>query len=152
MVWLLAAGFHRSGQPDDAYPYFRRLDADGRLLPTEDDFRALARVRRRTLARALTEEVPPLLEHAAANPGEIQHALLGGRIAVRVVTEKGDVPLTTVAISRRARPGSMPLEPAWEIAVAAAFLPNTPVEDLSLASEIAGSELASDETAYCDFA
>src|SRR5438874_614878 len=34
IVWLLAAHFHRSGNADDAYPYFRRLDARGALLPT----------------------------------------------------------------------------------------------------------------------
>jgi predicted double-glycine peptidase len=33
-VWLLAARFHRSGKKDDAYPYFKELDAGGRLLPS----------------------------------------------------------------------------------------------------------------------
>jgi hypothetical protein len=33
VIWLLAVGYHREGHVDDAYAYFARLKAAGRLLP-----------------------------------------------------------------------------------------------------------------------
>ncbi len=33
VVWLLAGRLHRSGAADDAYPYFKDLDADGAAPP-----------------------------------------------------------------------------------------------------------------------
>jgi hypothetical protein len=41
VVWLLAYRLHRSGKPDDAFPYIKGLDEAGRLLPTEADYKAL---------------------------------------------------------------------------------------------------------------
>jgi hypothetical protein len=40
VIWLLAYGRHRSGKPGDFFPFCKGLDAEGRLLPTEDDLRA----------------------------------------------------------------------------------------------------------------
>lgn len=37
VVWLCASGFHRSGDPEDTYRKVERLDAEDRLLPTEDE-------------------------------------------------------------------------------------------------------------------
>jgi hypothetical protein len=34
-------GLHRSGEDDDAFPYFHELIRTGSLLPTEDDYTAL---------------------------------------------------------------------------------------------------------------
>src|SRR5437764_295002 len=40
VIWLLAVGYHREGHIDDAYAYFARLKAAGRLLPDREDMLA----------------------------------------------------------------------------------------------------------------
>jgi hypothetical protein len=60
------------------------------------------------------------------------------------------VPLT-VAISQRLFPGEMEMPADWLVRVAAAFLPDTPPERLSVAFDLAGQALRSDEVAFCDF-
>jgi hypothetical protein len=151
-VWLLAARFHRSGQRDDAYPYFKGLDAGGRLLPTREDYEALVEAQTLDFAGRLHKEIPPLREQAIAEPGLIVGAVLGGRVAVRIVYDEGDAMLT-VAISQRLFPGDTHVPPGYQLAIAAGFLPHTtPPEHLSFAGDLAGEELRDDEIAYCDFA
>jgi hypothetical protein len=87
IVWLLASRFHRSGNPEDAYPYFRDLDKRGVLLPTRADLAAWARSQVPTLARSLLSDVPRLRKEAVANPGAVVRGTIGGRIAVRVVQD-----------------------------------------------------------------
>jgi hypothetical protein len=58
VVWLLAGRFHTSGHSDDAYPYFRKLDADDKLLPIRQDYGLLDRERAVDLVRALADDVP----------------------------------------------------------------------------------------------
>ena len=38
VVWLLGAGYHRSGDRSDAYANLKRRDADGELFPDEQDY------------------------------------------------------------------------------------------------------------------
>jgi hypothetical protein len=152
VVWLLAAGFHRSGKRDDAYPYFKGLDAKGELLPTREDYEALVRSQTRNLAALLIEEIPPIRDEALRHPGGIVEGVLGGRVDVRVASEDDDPPMLTVAISQRLRPGETALPAGWQLVIAAGFLPNTtPPENLAFADDLAGHELRDDEIAYCDF-
>lgn len=151
VIWLLAVGYHREGHVDDAYAHFERLKAAGRLLPDRADMLAFVRSQAPTLARSLLNDAPGLVAAARERPGVIQSGMIGGRIRVRVVCEAGDPPMLTVAISQRLFPGEMQVPADWLVRVAAAFLPNTPPERLSIASEIAGNELHPDEIAFCDF-
>ena len=41
VVWLCACAWHRSGQPDDAFPIFETLRDKDRIWPTEEDYEAL---------------------------------------------------------------------------------------------------------------
>jgi hypothetical protein len=152
VIWLLAVGYHREGDPDDAYAYFERLRAAGRLLPDRDDMLAFARSRAPTLARSLLNDVPGLVAAAREQPGVIHSGMIGGRIPARVVCEVGDPATLTVAISQRLFPGEMLVPADWLVRVAAAFLPDTSPERLSLAFDLAGQELKPDEVAFCDFA
>ncbi|MHB8509856.1 MAG: hypothetical protein ACYDGR_14620 [Candidatus Dormibacteria bacterium] len=152
MVWLLAARFHRSGKPEDAYPYFRQLDADGQLLPTRADLLATEHARAGSFAASLIAEVPELRRRAAARPGQVLVAEVGGRVAVRMIQEPGDPGFVTVAISYRMRPGSTALPTNWLLSVAAAFFPSPPAESLSATSDLGGHPLLDDEIAFCDFA
>jgi hypothetical protein len=151
VIWLLAVGYHREGHVDDAYAYFGRLKAAGRLLPDRDDMLAFVRSQAPTLARSLLTDVPGFVGAAREHPGVIQSGMIGGRIRVRVVCEPGDPPMLTLAISQRLFPGEMQVPADWLIRVAAAFLPDTPPERLSVAFDLAGQGLQSDEIAFCDF-
>lgn len=152
VIWLLAAGYHREGHVDDAYAYFERLKAAGQLLPDRDDLLAYVRSQAPTLARSLLSEAPALAATARDRPGAVHAGMIGGRIPVRVVYEDADPPMFTVAISQRLFPGEMRVPADWLLRVAAAFLPDTPPERLSLASDLAGQALQPDEVAFCDFA
>jgi hypothetical protein len=111
---------------------------------------ALVRSQAPTLARSLLDDVPRV-DTAREHPGVIQSAIIGGRIRVRVVCEAGDPAMLTVAISQRLFPGDMEVPADWLVRVAAAFLPETPPERLSVAFDLAGQELQPDEIAFCDF-
>lgn len=152
VIWLLAVGYHREGHVDDAYAHFERLKAAGRLLPDRDDMLVFARSQAPTLARSLLDDAPALVAAAREHPGVIHSGIIGGRIRVRVVCEAGDPPMLTVAISQRLFPGEMPVPADWVVRVAAAFLPDTSPERLSVAFDLAGQELQPDEIALCDFA
>ena len=146
VVWLVAVGYHREGDADDAYDYFEKLNAAGQLLPDRDDMLAFVRSQAPTLARSLLEDVPGLVATARSHPGDLQQATLGGRIRVRLVYEDSDPPMLTVAIGQRLIPGEMPVPADWLLRVAAAFLPETPVDRLSVAFDLAGQNLMPDES------
>lgn len=152
VIWLLAVGYHREGDPNDAYAYFERLKAAGRLLPDRDDMLAYVRSQAPTLARSLLNDVPGLVTAAQDRPEVIHSGMIGGRIRLRVVYEDSDPPMLTVAISQRLFPGEMQVPADWLVRVAAAFLPDTPSDRLAVAFDLAGQELQSDEVAFCDFA
>src|SRR5438046_3075890 len=58
VIWLLAVGYHREGHIDDAYAYFARLNAAGRLLPAREDMLAFVRSQAPTLACSLLNTFP----------------------------------------------------------------------------------------------
>jgi hypothetical protein len=125
VVWLCAARFHRSGERDDAYPFFKALDAADRLLPKrEPDYNALYRLEAFSFAAALLSEVPSLLDRAAASPGtEIRHSL-GGRVPVRLVIERyDDVETTWVALSSQFEPGDANVPGDWLVVTLSVLLP-----------------------------
>ena len=152
VVWLLAAGFHRSGDPDDAYPYFRELGRAGRLLPTEDDIRRHMAAEQADFARVLLEEVPAIIDELRSKPGAVLTRVIGGRIAVRAVWEIDDAPMLTVAICQRLQGGGVDVPASWQFAVAAAFLPGSDPASLSYAWDLAARPIRSDEIAFCGFA
>jgi hypothetical protein len=150
VIWLLAVGYYREGHVDDAYVYFARLKSSGRLLPDRDDMLAFVLSQAPTLARSLLSDVPALAAAVREHPGVIHSGTIGGRIRVRVVCE-ADPAVLTVAISQRLLPGEMPVPADWLVRVAAAFLPHTLPERLSVVFDLAGHELQPDEIAFCDF-
>jgi hypothetical protein len=96
VVWLLAYGRHRSGEPDDFFPYCKELDAKGLLLPTTADLARLKRERDRRLIFAICIEAPLLLLKAQEEGP--QRAVLGGEYGVAVEVEiADDLQGTTIA-------------------------------------------------------
>lgn len=86
VVWLLAYGLHRSGRSDDFFPRCKRLDADGRLLPTDADYERLVRDRDKRFAFAIRIEAPLVLRDARRASGE-HRFMLGGEFGICVAVE-----------------------------------------------------------------
>jgi hypothetical protein len=81
---------HRSGEADDAFPYFHELIRTGSLLPTEDDYTALFDDHGRRFTETLYEDAQQLLARARSTPGVEQAGLLGGEETAAVVVEVVD--------------------------------------------------------------
>jgi len=99
VIWLLAYGRHRSGKPGDFFPVCKGLDADGRLLPTADDYERMYTERTNRFVAAVAHEAPVVLCEARAAEGEYE-CTVGGELAVRLsieVDEEMDATAITVA-------------------------------------------------------
>jgi len=84
VVWLCACARHRSGTPDDAFPFFRTLQDVGLIWPTDDDYEALAADRGAQFAAFVLDDAPRLLQMARDEPATEQ-VLTIGREPVSVV-------------------------------------------------------------------
>ncbi len=149
IVWLLAARWHEQGSAEDAYPYFERLLREGRIWPTREDVEHVVASRRLTFERALLEQVPTIRQAAIEHPGQVEEAVIGGRVQVRIAYENGDSALLYVAIAQRLLPGEIPLPAEWQVQVLAAFFLGVPLAEVELIGEIAGHALHADEVGYC---
>jgi hypothetical protein len=86
VIWLLAYGRHRSGEPDDFFPVCTELDLAGRLLPTEKDYERMFRERTDRFVEAVVHEAPVVLCEARAADGEYE-CTVGGQLGVRLCIE-----------------------------------------------------------------
>jgi hypothetical protein len=87
VLWLCAYCLHCSGDPDDAYPYFKDLDRAGRLLPCRADLALLEREQRTRFFDLVTGDAENLLQRAHANPNKEQAAVIGGGVPTGIVVE-----------------------------------------------------------------
>jgi hypothetical protein len=72
VIWLVAVGPHKSGQPNDFFPYCKALDADGRLAPTIEDVTAMLLERDARIMEAIAIEGPLVLQHAREAGHEVK--------------------------------------------------------------------------------
>ncbi len=89
VMWLLAYRLHRSGSPDDFFPYAKALDAAGRLFPTEADYERMIRERDHRFIQAVRIEAP-LVREQAIKTREEQRVMLGGELGACVSIEIAD--------------------------------------------------------------
>lgn len=146
VVWLLGIA--------DAHNYDHLCDlaASDRLMPDAVDVERFVADQAPTFARALTEEVPALIELARANAGQIIEGLIAGAVPVRLRMEPdGRAPLLRVAIDQRLRPDGVRLPGGWLARLAMAFFPETPFEQFSWVTELGSQRLRDSEIAFCDF-
>ena len=123
------------------------------LLATIEDAQAFIDDQAYTFARTIVEEVPPLLDQAELNRGQIIKAVIGDGIRVRLFYDRDDeAPLLTVAISSRPLPGVVTLVPQWQARLVLAFFPADDLATLSVTTEIGGQPLEAGESAYGTFA
>lgn len=89
IVWLVAAWHHESGSPDDFFPYCRQLDKDGRLSPSQEDYKELLLAQNQWLAARIMIDAPLLRKRARAT-GEEVSGQIGGKFGVKVAIEVAD--------------------------------------------------------------
>lgn len=121
VLWLCAAhDRHRSGQPNDAFPYFDSLIATERIYPTANDYVALESDRADRLVDAIPADAQALLDRARAAPGiEVVGQVGPVRTRLTVVRVEGVADELFVAISMRHG------DDAWLAAVLFGFRPDT---------------------------
>lgn len=90
VIWLCAYGLHRSGEADDAFPYFSQLMAAGTIMPTVQDYTSLFRDRGRRFAETVATDAAALLAQARAEPGREHKGILGGAQHAGVVVNVVD--------------------------------------------------------------
>jgi len=150
-VWLLAGRLHRSGAPDDAYPYFKGLDADERLLPTEGDYELLFLAQARSFANDVMDQAPSIIDEARRrSPAEVEAVLGAVPISVAVVAEDG-MEFVYLAVMMSGWTEDGPEPPAnWTAILWAAFFPwvTDPVTEIGMEREIAGRPAKDGELIY----
>lgn len=123
VVWLLAVGYRKEGDPDDAYNDFERIGADA-LRPQHQDYVDLYASIRQAAADTfdieLRARLAELLERARSEP-DVLHRLDAepfAGIAIKVFHDHGYRILVLSAIDARRRPVS---EAVSEVIVASVF-------------------------------
>jgi hypothetical protein len=123
VVWLLAYRRHRSGSPDDFFPYCQELDESGALWPTEEDYERLLSDRGSRFAWWVRIEGPVILKQAQKRPGEEHRVMFGGEYGACLAVEVADeLQETTVAFQLDTVPtdhipiilASIHADAAWE--------------------------------------
>jgi hypothetical protein len=77
IVWLLGAGYHRSGERSDAYATLKRRDEADELFPTEQDYLDLE-PDPADYVQAVAREAPEAVVRARQVPGEEEERLRYG--------------------------------------------------------------------------
>ena len=143
VVWLCAYGLHRSGDADDAFPYFHKLIETGVLLPTEDDYAALFEDRGHRFADTVQDDAQRLLQLARSTPGVEQVGILGGEQTTGVLVEVVDtLEETYVAFSMER------MDTERLIVILAAFYVDAEFREWELVEMLPTRSLRSDEACY----
>lgn len=98
VVWLLGYAQHEFENRGDAFPYFKELDAEGRLLPGPIDYEKLLRERDKRLSSEVGVDAERLLREARATPGREVVGMLGGAVEVTVAVTVVD-PLSELHVA-----------------------------------------------------
>lgn len=150
-VWLLAGRFHRSGKPEDSYPHFKALDADRRLLPTEDDYALLLAIQAETFVSDVMEKASGIVEEARRrSPAEVRAVVGTVPISVAAVND-GGIEFLYVAIMMSEWSDDGPEPPAnWITILWAAFFPwvTDVMTDIEVSNDIAGRPMKDGELIY----
>jgi nucleotide-binding universal stress UspA family protein len=124
VVWLCGSRFHRSGEPDDAFPYFEHLLREHLVWPQPEDYEWLETDRADRLAEQLPEAAQELLAEARRQPN-VEHRRVIGTGEVGVLLEIVEtLEETYVATSVRVM-----ADPIGLVVLLAAFYPDRVLPD-----------------------
>lgn len=143
VIWLCAYGQHESGAADDAFPYFKQLDTEGRLLPMRGDYEGLIEDRNRRFADTVVDDAQRLLAEALEEPGIEKPAVLAGSVGVGVAVEVVET-LEETYVAIRAHD----LRPGWLDIVLAAFFPDCDSRSWEWTDSFPTRSLRDDELCY----
>lgn len=87
IVWLLAAGFHRSGARDDFYPRVVALDGRHELMPDADDFGSADPDPNEEYVRELRDVGRSLLARSREVPGQEVSTIIASRAHLGIYVE-----------------------------------------------------------------
>ncbi len=143
VVWLLAYAQHEFKGTGDAFPYFKELHAQERLLPDEADYEALFSDRASRFAGVARHDALQLLEAARAAPGEEQRGLIGGEVGVGVAVEIVETLIETYLAIKVAglTTETLPI-------LLAAFFPEYDFADIESCTELPSRPLETDEIGF----
>jgi hypothetical protein len=143
VVWLLAYAQHEFEGAGDAFPYFKALDAHGRLLPDTADYEDLFHAQAERLAHAVPAECIAVLDDARAAPGTEVTADIAAQVQLACCVETTDgLEEVTIAIKYQGlTTDNLPI-------ILASFFPDATPGQLDNGVDIAGRQLDADEVAY----
>jgi hypothetical protein len=131
LVWLLGAGYHRTGERSDAYAALKRRDEADELFPTEQDYLDLE-PDPADFVTAVAREAPDLMTKAREAPGVEAQGDLAGFLGVSVLVlavEGAADHLEEIWVGFSMPPkGPIPPHPAWLLAAIAALFPGAAPE------------------------
>jgi hypothetical protein len=142
VVWLLAYAQHEFEGAGDAFPYFKQLDAEDRLLPTAEDYEALFGARAARFAEVVAHDCAALLEAARASPGvEVVGHVADLEISVAIDIAESLEEINVAFKLHQLTPENLAV-------LLAALFPQNSFDDLQTATHIAGRSIARDEIVY----
>lgn len=143
VVWLCGYGLHRSGEADDAFPYFHELIQSGSILPSEDDYEALFLDRDRRFVETLPQDAQILLARARSIHGVEQTAVIGGEERTGVLVDVVEtLEETYVAFSLA------DMDYTRIVLILAAFYPNDTFSNWELVETLPTRTLRQNEVCY----
>lgn len=129
IVWLLGAGYHRSGERSDAYAALKRRDETDDLFPADQDYLDLE-PDPTPYVEAVARDAPALLARAREAPGVEVHGELGGVLEVSLVAlvvDEADQHLEEIWVGFSMPPrGPMPPHPDSSSPSPRSFLKRNP--------------------------
>lgn len=131
VVWLLGAGYHRSGEQSDVYVRLKQRDAQGLLFPTEEDYLDLE-PDATSFVQAVADEAPALIARAATAPAtEIRTTIAGAvDIAITCIHERMWIAFAMPPHADAALP------PEWLMITIAALFPTIEVSELEWPADL----------------
>jgi hypothetical protein len=143
VIWLCAYRLHRSGEVDDAFPYFHELIRSGNIWPREDDYEALFLDRDRRFVETLPQDAQMLLARARFNPGLEQTGVVGGEETTGVLVEVVETLEETYVVFSLAQKDYTRI-----VLILEAFYPNHTFNDWELVAALPTRTLRQNEACY----
>lgn len=143
VVWLCAHGLHRSGEQDDAFPYFHELIQSGSIWPSEADYEALFLDQDRRFVETLPQDAQMLLSRARLNPGVEQTGIIGGEETTGVLVEVVETLEETYVVFSLAQKDYTRI-----VLILEAFYPDDTFNDWELVATLPTRTLRENEACY----